>query len=72
MTAEQPPPPKTHRVVIVSAGFGGLECAHRLAGAPVSITLIYRRNHHVCPGQMPRYGRDRATYSELQVAEMDL
>jgi NADH dehydrogenase len=47
MTTEQPPPPKTHRVVIVGAGFGGLECAHRLAGAPVSITLVDRRNHHL-------------------------
>ena len=47
MTTEQPPPPRTHRVVIVGAGFGGLECAHRLAGAPVSITLVDRRNHHL-------------------------
>ena len=38
---------KPHRVVIVGAGFGGLEAAHRLAGAPVSITLIDRRNHHL-------------------------
>ena len=28
-------PAGTHRVVIVGAGFGGLEAAHRLAGAPV-------------------------------------
>jgi NADH dehydrogenase len=34
-------------VVIVGAGFGGLEAAYRLAGAPVSITLIDRRNHHL-------------------------
>ncbi|THD48739.1 MAG: NAD(P)/FAD-dependent oxidoreductase [Bradyrhizobium sp.] len=47
MTTEQPPQSKTHRVVIVGAGFGGLECAHRLAGAPVSITLVDRRNHHL-------------------------
>ena len=31
-----------HRVVIVGAGFGGLEAAYRLAGAPVEITLIDR------------------------------
>jgi NADH:ubiquinone reductase (H+-translocating) len=37
----------SHRVVIVGAGFGGLETAHRLAGAPVEITLIDRRNHHL-------------------------
>ncbi len=38
---------RQHRVVIVGAGFGGLEAVHRLAGAPVSITLIDRRNHHL-------------------------
>jgi NADH dehydrogenase len=37
----------THHVVIVGAGFGGLEVAHRLAGAPVHITLIDQRNHHL-------------------------
>jgi NADH:quinone reductase (non-electrogenic) len=36
-----------HRVVIVGAGFGGLETTYRLAGAPVKITLIDRRNHHL-------------------------
>ncbi|MGH6765667.1 MAG: NAD(P)/FAD-dependent oxidoreductase [Bradyrhizobium sp.] len=40
-------PTGPHRVVIVGAGFGGLETAHRLAGAPVEITLIDRRNHHL-------------------------
>ena len=47
MTTEHPRPERPHRVVIVGAGFGGLETAHRLAGAPVSITLIDRRNHHL-------------------------
>jgi NADH dehydrogenase len=41
------PPAHPHRVVIVGAGFGGLETTHRLAGAPVEITLIDRRNHHL-------------------------
>jgi NADH dehydrogenase len=36
-----------HRVVIVGAGFGGLETTYRLAGAPVEISLIDRRNHHL-------------------------
>src|ERR1700751_3167996 len=36
-----------HHVVVVGAGFGGLESVHRLAGAPVRITLIDRRNHHL-------------------------
>jgi NADH dehydrogenase len=34
-------------VVIVGAGFGGLETTYRLAGAPVNITLLDRRNHHL-------------------------
>jgi NADH dehydrogenase len=36
-----------HRVVIVGAGFGGLETTYRLTGAPVQITLVDRRNHHL-------------------------
>src|SRR6478735_12702250 len=40
-------PKQPHRVVIVGAGFGGLETAFGLAGAPVEITLIDRRNHHL-------------------------
>jgi len=34
-------------VVIIGAGFGGLEAARRLAKAPVQITLLDRRNHHL-------------------------
>ena len=34
-------------VVIVGAGFGGLEAARRLAKQPVRITVIDRRNHHL-------------------------
>src|SRR5260221_4673372 len=47
MASEQARPAGPHRVVIVGAGFGGLELTHRLAGAPVSITLVDRRNHHL-------------------------
>lgn len=35
------------RVVIVGAGFGGLEAAKRLGNAPVQVTVIDRRNHHL-------------------------
>src|SRR5580700_7639936 len=35
-----------YRVVIVGAGFGGLNAAQSLASAPVSITVIDRKNHH--------------------------
>jgi NADH dehydrogenase len=34
-------------VVIVGAGFGGLAAARALAGAPVRVTVIDRRNHHL-------------------------
>ncbi len=34
------------RVVIVGAGFGGLNAAQALAGAALSITVIDRKNHH--------------------------
>ena len=34
-------------VVIVGGGFGGLAAARRLRNAPVTITLVDRRNHHV-------------------------
>ena len=34
-------------VVIVGAGFGGLTAARALARAPVDVTLIDRRNHHL-------------------------
>src|SRR5271163_1132695 len=47
MTTAQPQPPTPHHVVIVGAGFGGLEAAFGLAGAPVRITLFDRRNHHL-------------------------
>ena len=35
------------RVVILGGGFGGLAAARGLAGAPVSVTLIDQRNHHL-------------------------
>jgi len=36
----------TPRVVIVGAGFGGLNAARELAKAPLQVTLIDRRNYH--------------------------
>ena len=35
------------RVIIIGGGFGGLAAARALAKAPVDVTLIDRRNHHV-------------------------
>lgn len=36
-----------HHVVVVGGGFGGLQLVRDLKGAPVRITLIDRRNHHL-------------------------
>jgi NADH dehydrogenase len=35
------------RVVILGGGFGGLEAARALAGAPVDVTVIDRQNYHL-------------------------
>lgn len=37
----------TPHVVIIGGGFGGLAAARALTGAPVRVTLVDRRNHHV-------------------------
>ena len=34
-------------IVIIGAGFAGLETARRLANAPARITLIDKNNHHL-------------------------
>ena len=36
-----------HRVVVVGGGFGGLNVVRGLKRAPVAITLVDRRNHHL-------------------------
>ena len=45
-TAHHASPAAAHRVVIVGAGFGGLNAAEKLASAPVKITVIDRKNYH--------------------------
>lgn len=42
MTAQTP-----HHVVVVGAGFGGLQCVQGLKGAGARITVIDQRNHHL-------------------------
>ena len=37
---------KTSRVLVVGAGFGGLNVARSLASDPVEVTIIDRKNHH--------------------------
>ncbi len=41
------PQPWLPRVVIVGAGFGGLEAAKALSGAPFSVTVVDRHNYHL-------------------------
>src|SRR5258705_1728771 len=38
---------KKPHVVIIGGGFGGLAAARALSKAPVNVTLIDRRNHHL-------------------------
>ena len=39
--------PDTPHVVIIGGGFGGLDAARTLAGAPVRVTLVDRHNYHL-------------------------
>ena len=55
-----------HRVVIVGAGFGGLQAVRHLAGAPVDIVLIDQRNHHLF--QPLLYQVATATLSPSEIA----
>jgi NADH dehydrogenase len=62
-----PIPLDPFRVVIVGAGFGGLACAKALAGAPVDVTVVDRRNHNVF--QPLLYQVATAALSPADVAE---
>jgi len=43
----QAPAAAPHRIVVVGAGFAGLQLVHDLRGADCAITLIDQRNHHL-------------------------
>jgi NADH:ubiquinone reductase (H+-translocating) len=47
LVAEHPTVVKQPHVVVIGGGFGGLNAARALRKAPVRITLIDRRNHHL-------------------------
>src|SRR6266850_1994689 len=40
-------PEQTPRVVIIGAGFGGLEAAKKLSGKAVRVTVVDRTNYHL-------------------------
>ncbi len=77
---------RRHRVVIVGGGFGGLPATRLLGGAPVEVTLVDRRNHHLfqpllyqtatgmlAPGQIApalRHVVRRAKNVRVQLAEV--
>lgn len=42
-----PPAPQRTRVVIIGCGFGGLEAARALQGAPLDVTVLDKSNHHL-------------------------
>ena len=44
---QQGAPERRPHVVIVGAGFGGLNAARRLKNAPVDVTVVDRTNHHL-------------------------
>ncbi len=47
---------KPHEVVIIGGGFGGLHAALSLRRAPVRVTLLDRRNHHLFQPLLYRSG----------------
>ncbi len=59
-------PRSNPRVVIIGAGFGGLEATKTLRRAPVEIILIDRRNYHCF--QPPLYQVATAALSPADIA----
>jgi NADH dehydrogenase len=55
----------SHHVVIVGAGFGGLAVALGLAKAPVRITIVDRRNHHLFQPLLYQVGTATLATSEI-------
>jgi NADH:quinone reductase (non-electrogenic) len=47
MLKVQEPSPGRQRVVIIGAGFSGLDAARALADAPVDVIVIDRFDHHL-------------------------
>ena len=56
---------RRHHVVIVGGGFGGLAVAQGLAGAPVRITIVDQRNHHLFQPLLYQVGTATLATSEI-------
>ncbi len=54
-----------HHVVIVGGGFGGLSVAQGLLGAPVRVTVIDQRNHHLFQPLLYQVGTATLATSEI-------
>ena len=54
-----------HHVVILGAGFGGLGAAVGLAKAPVRITIVDQRNHHLFQPLLYQVGTAALATSEI-------
>ncbi len=54
-----------HHVVIVGAGFGGLAAAQELKGAPIQLTIIDQRNHHLFQPLLYQVGTAVLATSEI-------
>jgi NADH dehydrogenase len=57
--------PGRHRVVIVGAGFGGLQVVKHLKGAAVDIILVDQRNHHLFQPLLYQVATASLTASEI-------
>ena len=56
---------RRHRVVVVGAGFGGLQVVEHLKGTGVAITLVDQRNHHLFQPLLYQVATASLTASEI-------
>lgn len=58
---------ETARVVIIGAGFGGLQCARRLAGEAIDVLLLDRNNYHLFTPLLYQVGSALLNPSEVAI-----
>src|ERR1041384_1408109 len=57
-------------IVVVGGGFGGLQVARNLAGAPLEITLVDRRNFHLFQPLLYQVATGALARSEEHTSEL--